>query len=152
MRTISSPWKEMAHAIWRSPSSLAMHSAWPSYAYGLLRYQRDGMWRRRTLFRTAMDAYELPKLMPTTVGTDEISIGASALPFGMFPLAAMSPACDVFFLDVLDVVQKDTDRCRTRPNFSITCELPTRARRARRRLLLLLPPSRPPPLRSFHPS
>jgi hypothetical protein len=27
---VSSPWKEIAHAIWRSPSSLAIHSARPS--------------------------------------------------------------------------------------------------------------------------
>ena len=29
-----------------------------------------------------MEAYELPKLIPTTVGMDETSIGASAVPFG----------------------------------------------------------------------
>lgn len=28
-----------------------------------------------------MDAYELPKLIPTTVGIEETSMGASALPF-----------------------------------------------------------------------
>ena len=30
---------------------------------------------------TAIEAYELPKLMPTTGGRVEIGIGASALPF-----------------------------------------------------------------------
>lgn len=37
---------------------------------------------KRTLVSTEMDAYELPKLMPTTVGTAETSIGASAEPLG----------------------------------------------------------------------
>ena len=38
----------------------------------------------RTLFKTAIDAYAFPKLMPTTVGCEEVtSIGAAALPFGM---------------------------------------------------------------------
>ena len=36
----------------------------------------------RTFVRTEMEAYELPKLIPTTVGMDETSIGASAVPFG----------------------------------------------------------------------
>ena len=31
MPTVSSPWKEIAEAIWRSPSSLAIQSASPSY-------------------------------------------------------------------------------------------------------------------------
>ena len=43
-----------------------------------------------TLVRTAIDAYELPKLIPTTVGMAETSIGASAVPFG---LDAISVAC-----------------------------------------------------------
>ena len=30
IRTVSSPWKEIAEAIWRSPSSLAIQSASPS--------------------------------------------------------------------------------------------------------------------------
>ena len=32
---------------------------------------------------TAIDAYEFPKLIPTTVGIAETSIGASAVPFGL---------------------------------------------------------------------
>jgi hypothetical protein len=47
---------EMAHAIWRSPSSLAMHEAWPS------------------LSMTAMDAYDWPKLMPRMTGSDLASV------------------------------------------------------------------------------
>ena len=43
-----------------------------------------------TFVRTAIDAYELPKLIPTTVGMAETSIGASAVPFG---LDAISVAC-----------------------------------------------------------
>lgn len=34
-----------------------------------------------TFVRTAIDEYELPKLMPTTVGIEVTSIGASAVPF-----------------------------------------------------------------------
>ena len=37
---------------------------------------------KRTLVSTEMDAYELPKLIPTTVGTAETSIGVSAEPLG----------------------------------------------------------------------
>ena len=36
-----------------------------------------------TFVRTAIDAYELPKLIPTTVGMAETSMGASAVPFGL---------------------------------------------------------------------
>lgn len=35
-----------------------------------------------TFVRTAIDAYEFPKLIPTTVGMAETSMGASAVPFG----------------------------------------------------------------------
>jgi hypothetical protein len=44
---------------------------------------------KRTFVKTAMDAYEFPKLMPTILGTAEISIGASAVPFGMIPFGAI---------------------------------------------------------------
>jgi hypothetical protein len=37
--------------------------------------------RKHTFVNTAIEAYELPKLMPTTGGRVEICIGASALPF-----------------------------------------------------------------------
>jgi hypothetical protein len=40
----------------------------------------------RTLVRTAIEAKELPKLMPMTVCVEFISIGACALPFGIWPL------------------------------------------------------------------
>jgi hypothetical protein len=45
--------------------------------------------KKRTFVKTAMDAYEFPKLMPTMEGTAETSIGASAVPFGMIPLGAI---------------------------------------------------------------
>ena len=34
-----------------------------------------------TFVRTAIEAYEFPKLIPTTVGNEDTSIGASAVPF-----------------------------------------------------------------------
>jgi hypothetical protein len=45
--------------------------------------------KKRTFVKTAMDAYEFPKLMPTMEGTAETSIGASAVPLGMIPLGAI---------------------------------------------------------------
>lgn len=51
-------------------------------------YEIDGR-NERTFVKTAIDAYELPKLIPTMEGTAETSIGASAVPFGMSPLGAM---------------------------------------------------------------
>jgi hypothetical protein len=38
---------------------------------------------KHTFVNTAIEAYELPKLMPTTGGKVEICIGASALPFSV---------------------------------------------------------------------
>ncbi len=49
-RTTSWPINAIAHAIWRSPSWFAIHSA------------------TRSFVKTAMEAYELPRLMPTTGG------------------------------------------------------------------------------------
>jgi hypothetical protein len=36
-----------------------------------------------TLMNTAIDEKELPKLIPTRGGSEETSIGASAVPFGI---------------------------------------------------------------------
>jgi hypothetical protein len=66
-----------------------MHSAMPSCHPKKMRfYEIDGR-NKRTFVKTAIDAYELPKLIPTMEGTAETSIGASAVPFGMNPLGAM---------------------------------------------------------------
>jgi hypothetical protein len=54
-----------------------------------MRFYKIDSRNERTFVKTAMDAYELPKLMPTMEGTAETSIGASAVPFGMSPLGAM---------------------------------------------------------------
>ena len=80
----------MAQAIWRSPSSFAMHSARPScYPNELYTVLWDVAWIKRTFVKTAIDAYEFPKLMPTILGTAETSIGAPAVPFGMIPFGAI---------------------------------------------------------------
>ena len=80
--TISSPWNATAHAIWRSPSSLAIHSANPSYESSKSIYpKRIATSILFTFVKTAMEANELPKLIPTTGGSVKTT-GASALPFG----------------------------------------------------------------------
>lgn len=68
-----------------------MHSAMPSYRPKKLymRFYEIDSRKKRTFVKTAIDAYELPKLMPTMEGIAEISIGASAVPFGMSPLGAI---------------------------------------------------------------
>ena len=79
--TISSPWNATAQAIWRSPSSLAIHSANPSYESSKSIYPKGIATACFTFVKTAIEANELPKLIPTTGGSVETT-GASALPFG----------------------------------------------------------------------
>jgi hypothetical protein len=72
-----------------------MHSAMPSCAPEKLymRFYEIDCRNKRTFVKTAIDAYELPKLMPTMDGTAETSIGASAVPFGTSPLGAIVYGC-----------------------------------------------------------
>jgi len=79
--TISSPWNATAQAIWRSPSSLAIHSANPSYELSKSSIPSTKQQHPFTFVKTAIEANEFPKLIPTTGGSVETT-GASALPFG----------------------------------------------------------------------
>lgn len=82
--TISSPWNATAQAICRSPSSLAIHSANPSYKIkNIHRFKtKHFFFFSFTFVKTAIEANELPKLMPTTNGSFEAGMDASAMPFG----------------------------------------------------------------------
>jgi len=80
--TISSPWNATAQAIWRSPSSLAIHSANPSYESSKSSLKKGQVTVFFTFVKTAIEANELPKLIPTTGGNFETTMGTSALPFG----------------------------------------------------------------------
>jgi hypothetical protein len=96
--TISSPKNDTAHAIWRSPSSLAMHSASPSCTpirISIFPIARSTPTSQLTFVNTAIEAKESPKLIPTTDGKEETSIGASAVPFGTFLGAIFASPLDV---------------------------------------------------------
>lgn len=76
-RTSSSPWKEIAQAICLSPSSFAIDSARPS------------------LVKTAIEAYEFPKLIPTTGGSVEVGpeAGVGVPGAGVADAAREAPFC-----------------------------------------------------------
>ena len=58
-----------------------MQSAEPSWTT-MRRYDTLDQRIGHTFVMTAMDAYEFPKLIPTTVGMEGTSMGASAVPLG----------------------------------------------------------------------
>jgi hypothetical protein len=89
--------KEIAQAIWRSPSSLAIHSARPpcSYNYPINHHSmlapskkkiEEERKREHTFVMTAIEAKEFPKFIPMMVCKDGISMGSCALPFGTCPV------------------------------------------------------------------
>lgn len=78
----------------------------------LVNNHRSHQWLGHTLFSTAIDAYELPRLIPTT--SDESpaarSMGASALPFCCVETAILSE--EVYETKALQEWQKTIGSCR----------------------------------------
>ena len=60
------------------------------------KHANDGEARGRTFVKTAMEAYELPKLMPTMGSVVDWS-GDVALPFGIGPFSGIVGDVDDFF-------------------------------------------------------
>jgi hypothetical protein len=77
------------------------------------RREFDNDFKERTSVNTAIEAYELPKFIPTTGGEEETSIGASALPFGR-----ESPA-------IVEVDALNTTICQEMNGFKFSVPFPT---------------------------
>lgn len=116
--TVSSPWKDTAHAICLSPSSFAIQSARPSCKMMCHRVRNTSyasqVFSLLTLFRTEIDAYVFPKLIPTTVGVlllEEGVVAPGAVPFACAILnnAPRSPG----------ETEKVYDRGRTGSNLNV---------------------------------